>query len=150
MDAVLRAFAVYAFLLLIFRLSGKRSLSQITTFDFVLLLIFSEAIQQAMLGNDFSLTTAFLAVTTLMTIDVGLSLANQRFPSLAPWVESVPLVLVENGKKLQKRMDKSRIDESDILEAAREAQGLERMDQIKYAVLERGGTISIIPFDEYR
>lgn len=150
MDPILRSIAIYAFLMVIFRVSGKRSLSQITTFDFVLLLIFSEAIQQAMLGNDFSLTTAFLAITTLMTVDVGLSLAKQRFPSLAPWVESVPLILVENGEKLQKRLDKSRLDESDILEAARESQGLERMDQIKYAVLERGGTISIIPFDEYR
>lgn len=85
-----------------------------TTFDFVLLLIIGEATQQALLGNNFSLTMAFLVITTLMSIDVGLSIAKQRFPSLERWAESVPLVLVENGRTLQKRLDKTRIDQSDI------------------------------------
>jgi uncharacterized membrane protein YcaP (DUF421 family) len=145
MDSVLRAVAMYAILMVIFRVSGKRSLAQITTFDFILLLMISEATQQALLGNDFSMTNAVLVITTLIVIDIGFSLLQQRFPGIGPWVEDVPLVLVNEGQVLKQRMDKVRISESDILEAARAKQGLERMDQIKYAVLERTGEVSIIP-----
>jgi uncharacterized membrane protein YcaP (DUF421 family) len=144
-DAVLRAAAIYAFLLLIFRIAGKRSLSQITTFDFVLLLIIGEATQQALLGNDFSITNALLIIVTLVGVDIGMSLWKQRSPALEKLVDGVPLVIVEEGKPLKDRMDKARVDEADILTAARELQGLERMDQIKYAVLERSGGISIVP-----
>ena len=82
MDAVLRSATIYVFLLVIFRLSGKRSLAQITTFDFVLLLIIGEATQQALLGNDFSITYALIVITTLVGIDIGLSLLKQRFQRL--------------------------------------------------------------------
>jgi uncharacterized membrane protein YcaP (DUF421 family) len=145
MDAVVRAIAIYVILMAIFRISGKRSLAQITTFDFVLLLVIGEATQQALLGNDFSLTNAAIIIVTLVGADIGLSLIQQRFPRLDPWLEDVPLLLVENGKVLQERLDKSRISESEILQAARTTQGLERLDQVKYAVLERTGEISIIP-----
>ena len=145
MDSVLRAAAIYAILLIIFRISGKRSLAQITTFDFVLLLIIGEATQQALLGNDFSLTNAFVVILTLVGLDIGLSLIKQRSQTLERWVDDVPLVIVEDGRPLKERMDKARIDETDVLTAARELQGLERMDQIKYAVLERSGGVSIIP-----
>ena len=145
MDAVLRAFAIYLFLMVIFRIAGKRSLAQITTFDFVLLLVIGEATQQALLGNDFSMTNGAIAIVTLIGLDIGFSLLQQRFPGIGPWIDDVPLLLVEDGKMLRKRMDKSRISEADILHAARTSQGLERMDQIKYAVLERTGEISIIP-----
>ena len=145
MDSVLRALAIYLFLLIIFRVSGKRSLAQITTFDFVLLLVIGESTQQALLGNDFSFTNAALVVMTLLGLDVGISFLQQRFKILEPWIEDVPLVLVDEGQMLERRMAKSRISESEIMEAARQAQGIERMDQIKYAVLERTGTISIIP-----
>ena len=145
MDSVFRALAIYAVLLLIFRISGKRSLSQITTFDFVLLLVIGEATQQALLGDDFSLTNAFIVIVTLVGVDVGLSLLKQRSPKLELLLDDAPLIIVENGRPLKERMDKARIDESDVLTAARELQGLERMDQIKYAVLERSGGVSIIP-----
>jgi len=145
MDSIVRAAVIYAILLLIFRIAGKRSLAQITTFDFVLLLIIGEATQQAMLGNDFSVTNATLIIVTLLALDIGLSLLQQRLPYLDKWLDDVPLVIIDDGKVLHDRLKKSRIDESDILHAARELQGLERMDQIKYAVLERGGGISIIP-----
>lgn len=148
MDAVLRSLAIYIFLLFIFRISGKRSLSQITTFDFVLLLIIGEATQQALLGNDFSLTNAFIVITTLLAADVGLSVLKQHSSSLDKVVDSVPLVIVEDGKVLKDRMERSRIDESDILTKARELQGLERLDQIKYAVLERSGGITVIPKEQ--
>jgi uncharacterized membrane protein YcaP (DUF421 family) len=145
MDAILRAFVIYALLMIIFRVSGKRSLAEITTFDLVLLLIISEATQQAMLGDDFSITNALLVIITLFIIDNTLSMAQGRFPKIAPWIEDVPLVLVEDGKLLKERMKKSRISEGDILEAAREKQGLANMEQVRYAVLERTGSISIVP-----
>ena len=145
MDSVVRAFAMYVFLLLIFRIAGKRTLSESTTFDIVLLLIISEATQQALLGNDFSITNAFLVILTLVGIDIIVSLWKQRSPQLGKLLDGVPLVIVENGRPLKDRMDKVRVDEQDVLEMARKLQGLERMDQIKYAVLERSGGISIIP-----
>ena len=145
MDAIIRAFIIYVVLLIIFRVAGKRSLAEITTFDLVLLLIISEATQQAMLGDDFSITNALLVIITLFFIDTTLSGIQNRFPKAGPWLEDVPLVLVEDGKILKERMQKSRISEGDILQAARDKQGLENMEQVKYAVLERTGTISIVP-----
>lgn len=145
MDTVLRALAIYIFLLLIFRISGKRSLAQITTFDFVLLLVIGEATQQALVGNDFSLVNAMLAIVTLIGIDVGLSVIKERWKSVEKVVDDMPLIIVENGQTLKERMDKERVDEEDVLAAARQSHGLETIAQIKYAVLERNGGISIIP-----
>ena len=147
MDSVIRGLAVYFFLLVIFRLSGKRTLAQITNFDLVLLLIISETTQQAMVDNDHSVTNAFLLIMTLIGASVGLSLLKQRFPVVDKWIDSRPIVIAEHGQTHQERMDKSRVDESDILEAARSLQGLERLDQIKYAVLERNGEITIVPMN---
>jgi uncharacterized membrane protein YcaP (DUF421 family) len=145
MDSVLRAAAIYLFLLVLFRIAGKRSLSEATTFDFLLLLIIGEATQQALLGEDFSLTNAFLVILTLIGIDIAMSLWEQRWPRLGKWFEGVPLVIVDHGQPLRERMRRVRVNEAEILTAARERQGLSRMDQIQYAVLERSGGISIIP-----
>jgi len=145
MESVVRAVAVYLFLLLVFRLAGQRTLAQITTFDLVLLLIISEAIQQALIGNDNSMINAALVVLTLAGLNVSLSILKQRSKQAEKVLEDVPLVLVAEGRLLRDRMDKVRVDEDDILEAARSNHGLERLDQIRYAVLERSGDISIIP-----
>lgn len=148
MDAVLRGLSIYLFLLIIFRISGKRNISQITTFDFVLLLILGEATQQALLGNDFSVTNAFIVILTLIAVDILISFAKQKFRKFDKLVEGVPLIIVENGKPIKERMNKSRIDVEDILESARKKHGLSTMDQIKYAILERDGDISIIPLEK--
>jgi uncharacterized membrane protein YcaP (DUF421 family) len=145
MDTILRGTAIYLFLLIIFRIAGKRALAQITTFNFVLLLIVSEVTQQALIGEDHSITNSLLLIVTLVGIDIGLSLWKQRSHKLEQLIDGVPLIIVEDGKPFKDRMDKSRVDEADVLSAARHLQGLERMDQIKYAVLERSGGISIIP-----
>ena len=145
MNVVIRALSIYVFLLIVLRFAGKRSLVQITTFDFVLLLILSEATQQALLGNDYSLSKAFLIILTLVMAEIGLSLLKHKVPFLEKWLDGTPIIIVENGKMLKDRTNWSRIDEEDILAAARDSQGLERMEQIKYAVLETSGGISIIP-----
>ena len=144
MDVLVRGFLVYSFLLLFFRISGQRSLGQVTTFDFVLLLIIAETTQQALLGDDYSLTSAFLLIVVLLSIDIGLSLLKRHSPRIDRLLEGLPLVIVEDGKPLRERMTRARVDDEDILSAARTLQGLERMEDIKYAVLERNGGISII------
>ncbi len=147
METVLRAAAMYAILLVLFRIGGRRTLGEASTFDFVLLLIISEATQQAMTGSDNSMTTALLVISTLILLDVLLTFLLRWFRGLDKAVNGLPLILVAQGSPLPKRMASARIDEKDILEAARHTRGLERMEQIKFAVLERSGGISIIPYD---
>ena len=122
MELVIRGIAVYLFLLLIFRVSGKRSLRNATTFDFVLLLI-----------------------VVLVGSDVLLSLVKRWSPRLDRTLEGQPLVILRDGVPLRSRMHIERVDEEDILRAAREAHGLQKLDQIERAVLERNGAISIVP-----
>ncbi len=148
MDAVLRGIVLYVFLLLVFRIAGKRTLSEATTFDFVLLLIVAEATQQGLLGEDYSLTNAFLVIVTLVAIDVGLSLLKERSPTIERWIDGVSLVLIEDGRLHRDRMTRVRGDELDILETAHDKHGLERLDQIRYAILERSGRIAIIPKEQ--
>jgi uncharacterized membrane protein YcaP (DUF421 family) len=145
MDSVFRAVAVYLILLVILRIAGKRTLAQITVFDFILVLIISEATQQALLGDDFSITGAAVVIATLVLLDIALSEFKQRSTRVDQIIDDIPVVIVDNGKLLLDRMNRARIDEQDILVAARELHGLERLDQIKYAVLERSGGISIVP-----
>jgi uncharacterized membrane protein YcaP (DUF421 family) len=91
---------------------------------------------------------AFLLIITLVGADILLSLLKQRAPAAERWLDGVPIIVVQDGRLLQDRAKRERIDENDVLEAARLEQGLESLDQIKFAVLERGGRISIIPKQE--
>jgi uncharacterized membrane protein YcaP (DUF421 family) len=145
MESVIRPALVYLFLLLLLRLTGKRTLAQITTFDFVLLLIISEATQQALIGEDNSMINGAIVVATLIGLNILMSLLKQRSKWFDRLLDDIPLVIVVDGKPLKDRMDKSRVDEDDVLDAARETHGLEHMDQIRHAILERDGRISIIP-----
>ena len=146
MDSVIRVVVIYVFLLVVFRLSGKRTLAEADTFDLLTLLIISETTQQAMVDHDHSITNAVILITTLTGMTVLMAALSRRFPSFGKLVDDVPEIIVENGKPLTERMKRSRLDEHDVLEAARELQGLERLDQIKYAVLEKSGEISIVPY----
>jgi uncharacterized membrane protein YcaP (DUF421 family) len=145
MEIVFRAAAMYLLLLLIFRLAGKRTLSEADTFDFLMLLIISETTQQAMVRDDKSFTGAFILIITLVSLTVFLSYVKHWSPKMSSALDDEPFVVLADGKLLDQRCDKLRIDEADIMEAAREQQGLERIEQIKYAVVERNGNISIIP-----
>ena len=145
MDAVLRGLFMYLFLLLIFRIAGRRTVGEMTSFDFVLLLIISEATQNAMIGNDYSVTNGVLVITTLVGLDILFALCKHRLGFIQRWLDGLPMILVDNGRPITHLMDRARVDVEDILASARESQGLERMDQIKYAVLEVGGGISVIP-----
>jgi len=145
MNPVIRGVAVYLFVYIIFRILGKRSLAEITTFDFVLLLIISETTTDALIGEDYSLIACFTMVCTLVGIDYLFSVMKEKWNWFQVASEGAPLVIVDDGKPLVKRMEKSKVDEDDVMEAARLTQGLQHMADIKYAVLERDGSISIVP-----
>jgi uncharacterized membrane protein YcaP (DUF421 family) len=147
MESVLRAVAIYPFLIVLFRIAGKRSLSEVSTFEFVLLLVVGEATGQAVIGKDFSVTNAYLVILTLVALQIAMTLLKERSETVRRWLDGLPVVLVENGQPIKDRLDKVRVGEDAILAAARELQGLERMEQIKYAVMESTGVISIIPKD---
>ena len=145
MDSVLRAAAIYMVLMILFKVAGRRSLAELTTFDLVLLMVIGEATQQALLGDDFSLTNAVLVIATLIAIDIGFSLVKQRSRWFSRLLDGGPTIVVEHGNVLHERLKRARLDESDILEAARSAQGILEINQIKFAILERNGKISVIP-----
>ena len=149
MDSVLRSVAVYLFVLVVFRISGKRSLSQITMFDFVLLLIIGEATQQALLGADTSMINACIVIATLVTLDAAMSWLESRYAVFGRVVSGLPVVVVEHGKMLE-AAEREGVTMHEILAAGRETQGLERLEQFKYAILERHGGISVVPADAAR
>ena len=147
MDSVIKSLVVYFVLWLVIRSTGRRTLGQLTVFDFILFLIIGGAAQRALMAQDYSLTHAFLVIATFVIIDIAVSFVERDVPSIAKILKGVPTVVVENGHVLSGRLRRSRITEEDILEAARRAHGLERMDEIKFAILEASGRISIIPKD---
>ena len=110
-------------------------LAELTTFDFVLLLIIGEATQQALLGEDFSFTNAVMVIVTLVTLEIGLSLLKGWAPFLGKLLDGMPMIVVDHGRPLRDRMHKARIDEEDILEAARRLQGHRAVgpDQVRRA-----------------
>ena len=145
MEAVFRAAAIYLFLMLVFRISGRRPLSQMTSFDLVLLLVIGEAAGEALSGGDPSLTHTFVLIATVVVIELGMAWLKRRSPVADRLLDDVPLVLVEHGRMLEDRMKRNDVDEGDLLEAARLLHGLENLRQVRYAVLERNGSISVVP-----
>jgi uncharacterized membrane protein YcaP (DUF421 family) len=147
METVLKSIAIYLMLVILFRIAGRRSLQQSTTFDLALLLVIGEAAAPAVVGQDASLTTAGLAITTLLGVDIALSLVKQRASRLERLIDGQPTILVVRGEMLHEQMRRARIDKADILLAAREKIGVLRLEDIGLAVLEASGTISVLPAD---
>lgn len=147
MESVLRGAAIYVAVLVIVRLSGRRSLAQMTPFDFVLVLIVAQTTQQALLGDDFSIVNAVVLTVTLFAIDIGLSYLKGRWPRAERWLDGAPTLLVSHGEPDRRALGRARIQIDDVMEAARKQHGLERLEQVRFAVLEIGGNISIVPAD---
>lgn len=145
MESVIRGFAIYLVLLIIIRLSGRRTMDQATPFDFVLLLIIAETTQQALLGDDFSITNAVVLIVTLCLMDIGLSYLTRWSGRLRDVVDGRPTILVLDGKVDERALRKTRMDRHDIMVAARKQQGLETFDQVKHAILETDSGITVIP-----
>ena len=145
MESVIRGAAVYVILLIVFKFAGRRTMAQMTPFDFVLILIIAETTQQALLGDDFSIINAAVLIVTLITIDIVLSHVKQRLPRVGTVIDGAPTILICNGNPDEHALSRARVSLEDVLAAAREKQGLERLDQIKFAILEVNAGISIVP-----
>jgi uncharacterized membrane protein YcaP (DUF421 family) len=147
MDSVLKALLVYLVLWLLIRISGRRTLAELSTFDFILFLVIGGATQRALIGQDYSLTNAFVVIATLIVVDITVGILERDYKFFSKIVKGVPTILVDDGHLLTGRMRRARVTADEILERARTAHGLETLDQIKYAILESSGEISIIPRD---
>jgi uncharacterized membrane protein YcaP (DUF421 family) len=145
MELVVRTVVIYAIVLLVIRASGKRTLADISAFEAVLLLIVSEAASQALLAEDPSITGAAISITALVLLDRLMAVLEWRFDTLSKLDESVPLLLVVDGQPLHEHLRRSHVRVDEVLSQARLVHGLERLDQIKYAVLEASGGISVVP-----
>lgn len=145
MESVIRGFVVYAFLFLIFRIAGKRTLTQTSPFELVLLLIISETTQQAMVDHDHSITNAFLLITTLVGLSIVLSIVKHRSRAASRWLEGLPVLVVRDGAWDKEAGDNTRVDEADVVAAARSKQGLQHLDEVRHAAIENDGTLSIVP-----
>ncbi len=143
-SSVVRAAIVYCLILLLLRLAGKRTMAEMTTFDLVIVLILSEAVQPAMVGDDNSLTNAALLVATLIAMDVFLGYVKSKSARASRWLDDVPTVLIREGVPDQDAMSRAGIGLDDVMESARH-QGIASQEEIRFAILERAGGISIIP-----
>src|SRR5215831_9582865 len=108
-EFILRAVLVYAFLLLLLRLTGKRQVGQLAPFDLVLLLVLSNAVQNSMNGGDNSLIGGLISATTLVLLNGALGLATYRSKKLEDLIEGQPLVLIHNGKLYDRVMDQAKL-----------------------------------------
>jgi uncharacterized membrane protein YcaP (DUF421 family) len=145
MDSVLKAFIIYIFLWAVFRLIGRRALGELTVFEFVLFLIIGGATQRALTGEDYSLINVGLIVATLALLDVAMSLLERRYRIFRKVARGVPMLVMADGQFMTERMRMARVTEEDIMEAARLHHGLESPQDVRFAVLEASGKISIVP-----
>lgn len=143
MDIVLRAIAVFAFLLVLTRIIGRRELSSLQPFDLILLIILGDAVQQGLTQDDYSLTGAFLAIGTIAVLQVVVSWIGFRFPRARPVLEGTPIVVVQDGEVIERNLKRERLSVDEIREAAR-IDGIAHLSEVKWAVLETSGQISFI------
>jgi uncharacterized membrane protein YcaP (DUF421 family) len=146
MESVLKAIVLYVVLMVLLRtIPGRRTLGEMTAFDLLLLLIVGDITQESLVGDDASLAGVILVIGTFVMIDVGLSVLKRCFTTLSHWIDGVPTVLCRDGELDEEALRKARIQKDDILAAAREYQGIDRCEDIKLAMLEANGKISIVP-----
>ncbi|HEX8025101.1 MAG TPA: YetF domain-containing protein [Candidatus Limnocylindrales bacterium] len=143
-ELVLRAVIVYALFLAALRLSGKRELGQFTIFDLALVLLASNALQPAITGPDISLTGAVVIIATLFALNRLVALGRSRSPFLRRILDYPASVIARNGEWLSGAVDREGLSEED-LEAAIREHGLDSIDEVKLAVLEHDGSISVVP-----
>lgn len=139
-----RALAVYLFLLVLLRIGGKRQISQLTPFDFVLMLVLSNAVQNSMNGGDNSLIGGLISAGALVVINLVVGWITRRNHKVEQVLEGHPIVLVHNGKIYQSAMDKCKLTRHELFAALRE-NGCENADHVHFAIFENNGTISVSP-----
>lgn len=143
-EIIVRTGVVYLFLVVVLRLLGKRAVGQLTILELIVLLVVSDAVQNSMVGENTTLWGGLVAVLTLLALDQGLSRVTERSKRFRQVVEGEPRVLVEDGIVDDGALSDEKIDVSEVERAARR-NGIEHLDEVRLAVLETDGSISIIP-----
>ena len=143
MDIVLRGIFVFVFLYVLMRMIGRRELSSLEPLDLILLIVLGDAVQQGLTQDDYSLTGAFLAIGTIAVLQLVVSYANFRFPKLRPVLDGEPIVVVQDGKPIEKNLKRERVTIDDLAAAARQ-QNIAKIEDVQWAVMETSGAISFI------
>jgi uncharacterized membrane protein YcaP (DUF421 family) len=144
MDLVIRAAVAFAFVYLITRVIGRRELSSLQPFDLILLVMIGDLVQQGVTQNDFSVTGAILVGGTIALLTVAVSFLSFRFPRLRPALDGEPVIVVEDGKPIERNLRRNRITLEELAAAARQSQ-LASIEDVRWGVLETNGRISFIP-----
>lgn len=142
-EKLLRSVVVYGFLLASFRLSGKRQLGQMTPFDLVVLLIISNVVQNALIGNDNSLGGGLVGAATILVLNAVLAWVTYRSKRVQRVVEHVPTILVRHGRILWANLERERLSLSEFHSALRR-EGIVSVDGLRYVLLEQDGHLSVI------
>jgi uncharacterized membrane protein YcaP (DUF421 family) len=143
MDIALRAATLYIFILLVTRVIGRRELSSLSPFDLILLIVLGDAIQQGLTQDDYSVTGAIIAVSTLASLQVLTSYIGFRSERARKVLEGLPIVLLEDGKLVAKNLTRERMTEDELADEMR-VQQIGSFDELQWAILESNGSISFI------
>src|SRR6266852_6027045 len=146
-EFVLRGVIVYVFLLIILRITGKRQVGQLAPFDLVLLLVLSNAVQNAMNGGDNSVLAGLISAGALVLVNYLVALATYRSKRLEALVEGRPEILIHNGKLFTEVMEREKLTHHE-LNAALRAAGCACIEEVHFAILENNGVISVQPGKE--
>jgi uncharacterized membrane protein YcaP (DUF421 family) len=149
MQIVLRAATLFFFLWLVTRALGRRELSELSTFELILMVVLGDLIQQGVTGNDFSVTGAMLAAGTFAMLVAVLSYASYRSPKAQGILQGIPVVIVRDGETLPKVLEYERLTVEDVKDAARE-QGIVDLRQVALGVLEADGKFSFLRMEGER
>jgi len=144
MDIVLRGIVLFIFVSVVMRIVGRRELSSLGAIDLVLLIVLGDAIQQGLTQDDYSVTGAMIAVSTIALMQVSLSYVGFRFRRLRPMLEGEPIVIVQDGHVIERNLRRDRITLDEVREQARQQQ-IGSLDDVAWAVLEPNGKISFLP-----
>jgi uncharacterized membrane protein YcaP (DUF421 family) len=144
MDIVIRAAVAFLFILFVTRTIGRRELSGLEPFDLIMLVVLGDLIQQGVTQSDNSITGALTVIATMGLLTVSMAWLSYRFRRVRPMLEGEPIVLIENGRPIERNMRRERLTLNE-LEAEARLQQVASLDEIRWAVLETNGRISIIP-----
>ena len=143
-EKVIRSVVVYLFLLVAFRFTGKRQVGQLTPFDLVVLLIISNVVQNAVIGNDNSLGGGLIGAVTILALNYAVAGIAYRSKRARRMLEAQPTLLIHNGRILHENLRRERITLDELLAALRRS-GVVEPAHVRLAVLEENGAISVIP-----
>ena len=143
MDIVLRAAVLYFFIVFVMRVIGRRELSSMTPFDLILLIVLGDAIQQGLTQDDYSVTGAVLAVSTMATLQVFTSYLSFRSRRARKVLEGEPIVVIERGQLVEHNLKRERMTADEVAEEMRQQQ-IASLDEVRWCVLETDGRMSFI------